>query len=192
MVILDQKEEIKNILDILYQTRNAIKLKDIGLLRILSDRTIHGASIYKDVDSVSLAVIIYSLSKLTGRTDYYEQKSFVIFLKNVSRYIEFAIENIKQKKYLKFHNNLRNITLQIDKIDGKLKQYVQDVFREARINKASRLYEHGLSREETANLLGITMWELNEYVGKTGIEDVNYSITFSEKERLNIAKKLFK
>lgn len=192
MVILERDDEIKNVLDILYQTIKAIKSRDIGLLRMLSDRTIHSASIYQDTDSVSIAVIIYSLSKLIGRTDYYEQKEFITFLKSTSKDLEFAINNLRQKKYSKLHDNLKDISLQIEKIDGKMKQYVQDVFREAMINKASRLYEHGLSRQETASLLGVTLWELGEYTGKTGIADVNYSITINEKDRINLAKKLFK
>ena len=47
-------------------------------------------------------------------------------------------------------------------IFGPLKEYIQEVFRKAYINKASRIYEHGISRAETAGLLGVTQWELAE------------------------------
>ncbi|MCX8194418.1 MAG: hypothetical protein N3G19_03635, partial [Candidatus Pacearchaeota archaeon] len=79
----------------------------------------------------------------------------------------------------------------VDLLSGHLKIYIQDVFRKAQINKASRLYEHGISAAETAELLGITQFELSEYTGRTGIADVDLSITMPIKTRLNFTKTLF-
>lgn len=191
MVILENEVELKNLLDVVHQTINAIKSKDLALLRELSNRTIHSASIYKDMDSVSIAVTIYSLSKILGRPDYYEQKQFVKFMSIVTRSLEDGASFLKQKNFNRFRISIKNITSAIDNLGGKLKQYIQDTFREAMINKASRLYEHGLSREETANLLGISEWELSEYVGKTGISDVDLSITKPIKERIKEVNILF-
>lgn len=191
MVILEDEGELKNLLDVLYQTVKAIKSRDLALLRDLSNRTIHSASIYKDTDSVSMAVIIYSLSKIMGRPDYYEEKQFITLINRITKDIESAATFVKQKKFNKFRFSIKDITSAIDSLSGKLKQYIQDTFREAMINKASRLYEHGISRAETANLLGITVWELSEYIGKTGIPDTDLSITKPIKERINNAKNLF-
>ncbi|MBS3073542.1 hypothetical protein J4465_01980 [Candidatus Pacearchaeota archaeon] len=191
MVILDNGVELKNFLDIIYQTLKAIKSKDLALLRELSNRTIHGASISKDTDSVSIAVIVYSLSKIIGRLDYYEEKQFITFMSGVTKNLESGAIFLKQKNFSKFRSSIKNITSSIDNLSGKLKLYIQDIFREAKINKASRLYEHGISREETANLLGISLWELSEYVGKTGISDVDLSITKPIKERINNTRELF-
>ncbi|MEM2462826.1 MAG: hypothetical protein QXD71_01515, partial [Candidatus Pacearchaeota archaeon] len=62
----------------------------------------------------------------------------------------------------------------------------------AAINKASRIYEHGISRAETARLLGITQWELAEYVGLTGIADTDLSITLPIEKRIKLAESLFR
>lgn len=191
MVVSEEEVELKNLLDIIYQTINAVNKRDLTLLRDLSNRTLHTASIYKDTDSISVAVIVYSLSKLVGRTDYYHQKQFNVFMKKVLVDLDNGATNLKKRKFQQFHKNLKSITSAINNLDGKLKQYVQETFREAQINKASRLYEHGLSLAETAELFGISVWELSEYVGRTGIPDVDLSLTKSIRERINLAKKLF-
>jgi len=46
--------------------------------------------------------------------------------------------------------------------------------------------------ETTAKLLGITVWELAEYAGQTGISDVNLNITLPIKKRIRIAEEIFK
>lgn len=191
MDIFEKEEELKNLKNILAQSITAIRNRNLALLRDLSNRTIHSASIYKDIDSISIAVILFTLSKLLGRTDYYESKNFNDFLRKITDEINLAIGNLKQKKHEKFHKNLKEIIKIINTKGGKLNKYIKDVFREAQINKASRLYEHGISRAETAEILGIGIWELAEYVGTTGIADVDLSLTKSPKERINLAKELF-
>ena len=72
-----------------------------------------------------------------------------------------------------------------------MKKNIQDVFRKASVNKASRIYEHGISMGKTAKLLGITMWELADYAGKTGISDVSESKTLDVKSRIKLAMEMF-
>ena len=45
--------------------------------------------------------------------------------------------------------------------------------------------------EKTAKLLGISIWELAEYAGQTGISDVNLSITMPIKKRIKLAMEMF-
>ncbi len=191
MNIFEKEEELKNLNDILTQAITAIRNRNLALLRDLSNRTIHSASIYKDIDSISIAVILYTLSKLLGRTDYYESKDFNEFIRKIIGEINFAISSLKQRKHNKFHKNLKEIIKIINTKGGKLNRYIREVFKEAQINKASRLYEHGISRAETAEILGIGIWELAEYVGTTGIADVDLSLTKPVKERVNLTKELF-
>lgn len=46
--------------------------------------------------------------------------------------------------------------------------------------------------EQTAKLLGITIWELAEYAGQTGISDVNLSVTLPIKQRIKQAEEIFR
>ena len=68
---------------------------------------------------------------------------------------------------------------------------MQEVFRKASVNKASRLHEHGISLHKTARILGVTLWELNRYVGQTGIADVNLAYTLDLGKRIKQAEGIF-
>ena len=74
-----------------------------------------------------------------------------------------------------------------------MKKYIQDVFRKASINKASKLYEHGISMEKTAKLLGITMFELANYAGqKEEISEAPIVRGIDIKSRIKLAMDIFK
>jgi hypothetical protein len=189
--VLEKEGERQNILDILRKTRKAIKTEDSILLKELSSRTVHSISIYQDADSIAVAVMVYALSKIIERKKYESYKEWPAFFKRISQDIENAIATLEQKNLKGFRDRLKNIQEAINALSGHLKFYIQDVFRKAQINKASRIYEHGISAAETASLLGITQFELAEYVGRTGIADVDLSITKPIKERLQFTRSLF-
>ncbi|UZE93597.1 MAG: hypothetical protein IB618_02360 [Candidatus Pacearchaeota archaeon] len=191
MGILEKEDEKKNVLMILHNTRKALKTKDTLLLREMSNRTIHCASIHKDPTSVVIAVTVYALSKIIARRDYAEHKDWPSFFSRISKDVNKAIEHLEENKIKEFHEDMKNIRQAVSELSGRLKYYIKDVFRIAQINKASRLYEHGISRSETSSLLDITQWELAEYIGKTGIPDVTLSLTMPIKERIKFTSKLF-
>ena len=183
--------EKDNLLNIISSVIKAIDEKDIFTIKEMSNRTVHSASIFQDPNSISIAVIIYSLAKVYEREKYSEYKDWKNFEKLVLVNLKDAFSNINANRTEEFSQNLKLILDSIKKLSGHLKRYIEDVFRKARINKASRLYEHGISVEQTAKLLGITVFELAEYAGKTGIADVDLSITMPEKERIKIAIDFF-
>ena len=183
-------KESENILRIFEETKNAIQKEDSVKLKELSNQTIHTASVYQDPDNVAVAVIVYSLSKIIER-QYHKQPKGNIFLKSILSLIDSSIVSLQKKDEARFKQNLELIRKTINKLSGKLKAYIQDVFRKASINKASRIYEHGISLEKTAKLLGITMFELASYAGQTGISDVCESKTMDVKSRIKIAEEMF-
>ena len=73
---------------------------------------------------------------------------------------------MKKKDETSARKYLETIRKSIEKISGRLREYIQDVFRKASINKASKIYEHGISMERTSKLLGITMFDLASYAGQ--------------------------
>ena len=149
-----------------------------------SNYVIHNASIYQDKDSILVAVIIYSVSKVLERTDAKLVKSKII------NHLVEAIKFLKQNNKKSFEQELKHLNLELNKLDPKLKLHIKEVFEKAKVNKASRLYEHGISAGRTADLLGITTWELMEYSGATGISEKG--VTKSAKDRIKIARGLFK
>lgn len=183
--------EKSNIISILSGARKAIKSRDSFKLRELSNRTTHSASIYQDADSITLAVLMYSLSKIVERIDYFTNKKWDFFVNACIENLQAAESAVKKEKAEEFRNRLLGLRQNIVEIAGEVGKYIEDVFRRAMVSKASRIYEHGISLSKTAELLGVSAWELADYVGKTGIPDVNLSITQDIKTRISKALKIF-
>lgn len=180
----------ENILRILKEAINAIKKDNVVTLRDLSNQTIHSASIFQDPDNIGVAVLMYSLSKILERTDYRLSKDWDKYYKETILRLEKAELALKQYKFEDFKNQLKDILQIISKLEPKLKLNIKEVFEKAKISKASRLYEHGISVGRTAELLGISQWELMEYSGETGISEKG--ITLDIIERIKYAKGLFR
>jgi len=160
-------------------------------LKELSNQTIHTSSIHQDPDNVAIAVIVYSLSKIIERKKYTYYEEWPVFYKSYVKSIDNAIHDLEEDDIEGFREHINKIRREIGKLSGRFKKYIQDVFRKAEINKASRIYEHGISMQQTAKLLGISIWELAEYAGQTGISDVDLSITLPIKQRIKQAEEMF-
>jgi len=184
--------ESAHILKILLKVREALHKKDYVKIKSLSNKFVHHASVHQDPDVVSVAVIIYALSKLIEREDYKNEKNWVSFYKDYCKNIDDMINALQKNDIERFRDEVHQNRRLIERLSGNLKYYIGDVFRRAKINKASRIYEHGISMEKTAKILGISLWELAEYAGRTRIGDVNLGITMPIRERLKIAEEIFK
>lgn len=185
-------EERDNVLRILKETRSALENNDPSKMRALSNQTINTASLTQDPDNIAVAVMVYSLSKIIEREDYRNLDGWNVFYTLFTSALDRAINDIEKKQYEKFRKDFEMVRKAINKISGKLRKYIDEVFRQAEINKASRIHEHGLSMEQTANLLGITLYELADYVGKTGISDVPENRTMDVRERIKMVEEFFK
>ena len=181
-----------HILNILKRVINALEKKKYIEIKNLSNQIIHQASIHQNPDIISLAVIIYSLSKFIERESYKEQKSWSVFYENYIKHFNNVIKALEKDNLEVFRNELRLIRKLIQNLPGDLKKNISEVFRRAQINKASRIYEHGISMGKTAKILGISQWELAEYAGKTGIGDVNLGITIPVAQRIKQAEDIFR
>jgi hypothetical protein len=186
-------QEKENILRILQETKEALKNNDSLKLKELSNQTIHTASTDQDRDNITVAVFVYSLSKIIERKEYKALKNGNEFYKFIIEQIDLAINAIKDNDDEELRQIVKMVRSKMEKYFGKLKIYIQDVFRKAQINKASKIYEHGISMEQTANLLGITLFELASYAGqKPEISDVTFNKTVDVKKRIKTAMEMFK
>jgi len=184
-------EEKEHILDVLKKVKIAFKNEDYIEIKTLSDNVIHNCSVNQDPDSVAVAVIIYSLSKLIERESYKTEKQWPRFFKEYLKNIDNAILTLEKNDIESFREQIIQTRKLIQNLSGSLKNQIDYVFRKAQINKASRIYEHGISMEKTAKILGISIWELAEYAGTTGIGDVNLGITMPIKQRIRQAEEIF-
>ncbi len=181
-----------NLLGILKEVKQSIKVLDIINLRELSNHTLHDASILQEENSIQAAVIVYSLSKIFERENYQNYKSWKHFYKNLMLYLENAIKSLERNDEINYKRYTKSLIYFIDKLEYKLRHYIVEVMEKARIHKASRIHEHGISVGRTSELLGISQYELMEYLGKTGISDINLSISMDIKKRIEFTRSLFK
>jgi len=184
-------QEKENILRIFEESKKALKKEDVLALKELSNETIHTASISQDPDNIAIAVIIYSLSKIVERKKYQGYPEWKKFYKKIIECVDLLLETIKKENYLEMRNQINMLRKNVESLSGNLKKYILEVFRKASINKASRIYEHGISMEKTAKLLGISIWELAEYSGTTGISNVSLGKTIDIQSRIKIVNDIF-
>ncbi len=184
-------EERGHLIDILNKVQTALENKDYIKLKFLSDESILHASLHQDSDSVSIAVIVYSLSKLIEREHFIQDKNWDKFFINFRKNISEMVLALEKKDDELFRKEIKTNSDLIENLSGKLIDFIGDVFKKAKINKASKMYDQGISMERTANMLGISLWELQEYAGNR-ISDVNLNVTMPIKERIKIAEEVFR
>lgn len=186
------KEQVKaDILSVLKESLKAIKTDNAVKLKNLSDRLIHNASLLQDEYSISTAVIIYSLSKIFERARYRDYKEWGVFYNEIVNNLESAIKNLEKDNITEYEHHIHNILQNVDRLGKKFRKYIIEVINKAKVSKGSRIHEHGLSVGKTAELLGVTTWELMDYIGDTGIADVKYNLTKTAKDRLKLARRVF-
>ena len=181
----------KDILEILKGSIKAISEDDTVKLKELSNHTLHDASILQDEYSISIAVIIYSIAKIFERPRYKKYKEWPTFYNNLAKELRNAKRALEKDSIVEYEHSIQNLLQAIDRLGKKFRKYIIEVINKAKISKASRIHEHGLSIGRTAELLGITEWELMDYIGETGIADVAYSVTKSIKDRMKVARRIF-
>lgn len=178
-------EEGDHFVNVLEQTRQAITSHDSSKLRDLSNQTIHSASCVQDSSNLALIVIIYTISKLIERNDHTKIKNWSQFIQKFNGILGLAIKAINDKKVKQYELYIEQARKSLTTVSPSMKTYVEEVFRKAAVNKASCIYDHGISLGKTAQLLGVTQWELAEYSGQKK-NDESYH-TIDAKKRAAIA-----
>ena len=177
----------KDIISVLERLAGILKVKedgDIAEIKELSNYVIHNASVFQDEDSISVAVFIYSLSKIM------ERRQRELDYKKISGLVNSAISGAKSDDDTGFRKSIKNIFSFIRTMDAKLKLYIHEVINQAQIKKGCKLCEHGISIARSSEVLGISQWELMHYMGKSTLLD-QFSEPVNVMKRLKIARSLF-
>lgn len=173
----------KELLSVISETKNALKEADVLKLRAINNKAIQNASVFQDESSLSMAVIIYSLMKIIERSKVDTKKAVVLF--------DHSGKHLERNKLKAYNSEIKKLLKFISETDRRLKLFIEEVIKQAQIKKGSGLYENGLSLGKAASLLGVSIWDLTSYVGKTSFADI-YPSKISEKERLGTARGLFR
>lgn len=182
----------KDILSILKKSYESIKRKEYYKLKNISDNIIHNSVITQDESCILLTVIVYSLSKFYERENYREYDDFKVLDNTIITELKKALNSVSNNKIIDYEQSLREILNVYRKLTSKLSGHVKDIIENAKINRASRLYEHGVSLGRTAEILGISEFDLMSYAGKTGISDVSLGVSRKIKDRITFTRGLFK
>jgi len=183
--------EEANLKRILIEARKQFEKRNPFELKKLSNETLHTSTATGDADNILVAVILYSLGKIFEREDYKKLKGWKSFETLVESALKKSVEDLDLRNDEKFRRDIVQIREAINKISGKLKKYIEEIFKKSAINKASRIYEHGISLGKTAELLGVPIYDLANYAGQTGISDVPLNSTIDVKRRVKILEELF-
>ena len=177
----------KDIMAVLTGLAGILKVKeekDVGEIKELSNHTIHNASIFQDEDSVSAAVLIYSLSKVI------ERQQGVLDYGKLLGMVQSCISSLKNNEENNFRKSIKKIFDFIRTMDNRLKMYINEVINHAQLKKGCKLCEHGISVARASEVLGVSQWELLHYLGKTTISD-RFEGPVSISIRLRTARGLF-
>ncbi|MFH1439998.1 MAG: hypothetical protein ABIG89_05500 [Candidatus Woesearchaeota archaeon] len=178
---MDEKVR-KDIISLLDEVIKSLEKKDVIKLGFLSNKIIHCASIFQDEYSISAAVIVFALSKIIQRKNYIDQRVILVLKK--------AVTHLRKYQINKYSKDIKRLITFISNTDSKLDLYIQHVIDEAEVKKASKIYEHGISLGQTAQLLGISQWELMRYIGHTKIAE-DFVEKINIKDRLRYVDSLF-
>jgi hypothetical protein len=160
------KNDILAILEKVISILEKDEEKDIFELEELSNHIIHSATIFQDEDSISTAVLVYSIYKVIERSGPRPEVYSKIRIE-----IEKSCGFLESNDIEKYRGCIKDLSKIISGIDEKFKKYVEEVIEKARIKKGTKIYEHGISIARVAELLGISQWDLMNYVGKTEITE---------------------
>ena len=177
----------KDILAVLTDLIEILKVKeesDLVQIKELSNHVIHNASVFQDEDSISVAILIYALSKII------ERKQRDLDYNRVLSMLNSCISSLNNNEDELFRKSIKDIFNFIRIMDEKLKLYIHEVINQAQIKKGCKLCEHGISIARASEVLGISQWELMHYIGKTTLID-QFSEPVNVSKRLKIARSLF-
>ena len=139
------------------ETRDA---KDYEELKELSNHIVENVALYKDLDIISVTVLIYSIYKVLFCIPNEKYTELVKRLKAARRYLQNG-------KLGAYNGVIKRTYVLIQECNAKVKDHLQDVMQAARIKKGTILLEKGLSIGQAAGLMGLSNWDLQTYASKT-------------------------
>ncbi|HLD79780.1 MAG TPA: hypothetical protein VJA18_04425 [Candidatus Nanoarchaeia archaeon] len=181
------EEAIKK--EILYDLGQAITIlekrdkNDVDQLRTLSDHGIEDVAVHKNLDLISLTVLIYSLYKIVTSIPEKDYQTIV-------QELQGARSSLEKNQLGKYNNSIKNLFQLVKKSNAKVKVHLQDVMDAAKIKKSASLFEKGLSIGQAAGLMGLSNWDLQGYAGKTTSLDLHQEKVPAQK-RISTALKIF-
>ncbi len=175
--------------EILYDLAEAIKIlevreaQNVEQLKKLSDHAVEDVALHKDLDLISITVLIYSIYKVANSFSSSDYQQLISQLRS-------AESNLRRGDLGKYNRAMKMLFEIVRRSDTKVRLHLQDVMHAARVRKGTVLLEHGLSIGQAAGLMGLSNWDLQQYAGKT-IALGQHQEKIPAKKRMLTALRLF-
>lgn len=153
----------KEIRGILVKTIGILEVKeekDIEELKELSDKAVEEVALHKDLDLISVTVLVYSLYKIIKRVGVKDYQEIVRGLKEAKKYLE-------EDNLGGYNKSIKSLFRAVRKGNARIREHLVDIMHAARIKKGAVLLQKGLSIGQAAGLMGLSNWDLQQYAGKT-------------------------
>ncbi|MCB9358802.1 hypothetical protein H6503_02630 [Candidatus Woesearchaeota archaeon] len=185
MVYTMDTELKDNMLFVLKNVRELLRSDHIRIseLKRLSNQLMEDVSLMHNKDSISISVLVYSLYKIFSKNSNISREALL-------KYLDDAIRSIDNQTI--FRTRLKKLFDQIKKYDKELGVTILQTIRHAQVKKGLKVYEHGMSIGQAAEIMGVSRWDILEYLGDFKIDDEGYYDRVDARQRLSFAKGLFR
>ncbi len=156
----------EDILKVLGKAVEALESDNHEELRKLSNQTIHDAGIFQEDEPLMIAVMMYALAKVIENCKDQEKH-----VPEVIPLLKEAYDYLENNDFNGYHASIKKVLRLIELEDEKIGLFTQEVLRKALIKKGSNIHQHGISIARTAEMLGLSQWELQEYIGKFRLDE---------------------
>ena len=175
------KKEIIKLLSQSFEILKERSKEDVEKLKELSNKGIESIALYKDMDLISVTVMIYSLYKIITSISAGDYQYLL-------RDVEKAKNSLQKNKFTLYNKSIRLIYKIIHKGDAQVKVHLGDVMHAARIKKSAVLLSKGLSIGQAAGLMGLSNWDLQKYAGKTVAYEQHHEVVRADQRLINALK----
>ena len=185
------KEESKEALVKVFQRLKSATISgNSQSLKNIAKYALDTASVFQNKKVLSVAVIAYAIVKLIERNKIIQTNLPISVYRDIIQKLEDTSKNLSQGKIPQYERNIKELFKFIGKLDDKLPVYIEEVVNKAKIKKGFLLHEKGISLSRAAHMMGISQWELMDYIGKTQISE-HISKKVDIRSRLEFTKGLF-
>ena len=152
-------------------------------LKRLSNRLMEDVSLFHHRDAISVSVLVYSLYKIFSRDAHLDRTK-------LAQFVKVSITNLDDE--VAFRSSIRKTFDHIKKYDKNLDINIVHLIRHAQIKRGLKVYEHGLSIGQASEIIGVSKWEIMDYLGPRSIVDEDAGSRIDVRTRLEYARELFK
>ncbi len=158
----DKMREIKSLID---RSVKAIDSRDALALRKISADTLSEAALEGHRELILLALVDYALSKIMSKVHYSDLENK--FYDQIIKHLQDAREADKETMIAKLEA-VENLVIKLDEKEG---HFVENLIDHARVKKAAKLYEQGLSLKRASDLTGADSAHVLDYIGASKIHE---------------------